>query len=280
MRKRWPTSPLAALMALVVVVSSFVVPPPPAHAVDTCIHPDIKVFADGQLISDGAKIASDGGFGHAGTGLTFTFQARTFRASDDFCGLRTTDKLAWKVSAWPCENRPRPLPATGGSLTWRVTVPMDCEIISPPGLFSVSLTNGKGAATGTALIYAGAPQWVLPHEQARGLFGPFAMQADPVNTLTGALTEVATDAATPGLGVGLSVDRTYNSNDPSIGAHGKGWRTSFSDHLTIERAGASVVYHAADGRDIRFTRAGAGAAYVIERGTARFDLTRPRPGSP
>lgn len=268
---------IAPLVALVMVVAQLV-GVTPAMAVDTCIHTDVKVFADGELISDGGKIASDGGFGHAGTGLTFTFQARVFRASADYCVLRTTDSLAWQVPAWPCENHPRPKPVATQSLTWSLTVPLDCEVAAPPGLLGASLTNGKGAASGNALIYAGAPEWVLPHEQARGLFGPFAMQADPVNTLTGALTEVATDAAAPGLGVGLSVDRTYNSNAPDSGVHGKGWRTSYSDHLTLERGGASLVYHAADGRNIRFTRAGAGPAYVIERGPARFDLSRTATG--
>ncbi|MFC0628327.1 polymorphic toxin-type HINT domain-containing protein [Kribbella deserti] len=264
---------VAPLIALVMVAVQLV-GVTPAMAVDTCIHTDVKVFADGELISEGSMIASDGGFGHAGTGVTFTFQARTFRASADYCVLRTTDALTWQIPAWPCENHPRPKPVATQSLTWSLTVPLDCEVAAPPGLLGGSLTNGKGAASGNALIYAGAPEWVLPHEQARGLFGPFAMQADPVNTLTGALTEVVTDAAAPGLGVALSVDRTYNSNAPDSGVHGKGWRASYSDHLTIERAGASLIYHAADGRNIRFTRAGAGPSYVIERGPARFDLVR------
>jgi hypothetical protein len=54
------------------------------------------------LLSDGPVIANDGGFGHAGTGVTFTFQAHTFPTSHpESCGLWTYSRLTWEISAWP-----------------------------------------------------------------------------------------------------------------------------------------------------------------------------------
>ena len=139
---------------------------------------------------------------------------------------------------------------------------------------SASITNGKGSAGGDVFIYAGAPKWTLPNAQARSLFAPAGLQGDPVNTLTGALVMSETDLAAPALGVGLSADRTYNSDDAASGVHGRGWRTSYSDRLTSERGGAGVVFQVSDGRDVRFTRVGAGPAYAVERGVARYGLTR------
>lgn len=272
----------SGLVAAVVAVLSLLVPqlgsPPAASATplaEVCIHIDIKVYGDGVLLADGARIAVDGGFGHAGTGVTFRFQARTYPTSyPESCPLKITDQLRWEVSTWPCENKPRPAGIATQSLSWTVRLPFDCEILSSPGLLTASLTNGRGAAGGDVFIYAGAPKWTLPNAQARSLFAPAGLQGDPVNSLTGALVLSDTDLAAPALGVGLSADRTYNSDDPARGVHGQGWRTSYSDRLSIERGGAAVVLHAADGRDVRFTRVGAGPAYAVERGVARYGLAR------
>ncbi|HET6296942.1 MAG TPA: DUF6531 domain-containing protein, partial [Kribbella sp.] len=248
---------------------------PVASAEDgTCIHVDVSVTASGELLTKGPQIANDGGFGHAGTGQTFTFQARTFSPSLSICVIKLTDPRTWQVSVWPCANHPKPKPARTQSLSWSVTVPLDCEISSSPGLLSASLTNGKGSAGGYVNIYAGAPGFVLPDKQARGLFGPFAMQADPVNSLTGALATVDTDAAVAGLGVPLTVERTYNSNDAVAGPLGPGWRPSYSDRLAIE--GSGVRYLASDGREIAFAKRGTG--FLVEPGVARFNLARTSSG--
>ncbi|MEU4607226.1 DUF6531 domain-containing protein [Kribbella sp. NPDC023972] len=251
----------------------FVVPlSPPAHAAPpgTCVHVDVSVTASGELLTKGPQIANDGGFAHAGTGQTFTFQARTFAPSGDICTIQLTDLRTWKVSAWPCENHAAPKPARTQSLTWTVTVPVDCSLSSSPGLLSASLTNNKGSASGNVMIYAGAPGFVLPDLQARGLFGPFALQSDPVNSLTGALVASETDAAVDGLGVPLTVTRTYNSNDSGASPLGRGWRPSYSDRLELDAGGAR--YLASDGREIAFDRQGTG--FVVERGVARFGLAR------
>jgi len=262
---------LLALLVCILLIAPLGLParaePPPAGM---CVHVDVHVTASGELLSKGPQLANDGGFGHAGTGQTFTFQARLFPPTQNICVIRYADLRTWQVSVWPCENHPRPKPARTQSLSWSVTLPLDCELISSPGLLSASLTNGKGSASGNVMIYAGAPGFVLPDKQARGLFGPFALQSDPVNSLTGALVASETDAAVTGLGVPLAVTRTYNSNDESPGPLGPGWRPSYSDRLALDAGGAR--YLASDGREIGFSRTGSG--FVVEQGVARFSLAR------
>jgi hypothetical protein len=68
---------LCAVLALLLLIPWTT--PPSATAEDgTCIHVDVRVSAGGELLSKGSEIAVDGGFGHAGTGQTFTFQAQLF----------------------------------------------------------------------------------------------------------------------------------------------------------------------------------------------------------
>ncbi|MFI6681698.1 DUF6531 domain-containing protein [Kribbella sp. NPDC050470] len=265
-------NPVRRLLALLVGVLLAVQPAPVAHAAPpgTCVHVDVAVTASGELLTKGPQIAHDGGFAHAGTGQKFTFTARTFAPSGNICTIQLADLRTWKATAWPCENRPAPKPARTQSLTWSITVPVDCALTSSPGLLSASLTNGKGSASGNVMIYAGAPGFVLPDLQARGLFGPFALQSDPVNSLTGALVASESDASVNGLGVPLTVTRTYNSNDSTAGPLGRGWRPSYSDRLTLDARGARYV--ASDGREIGFERQGTG--FVVERGVARFRLAR------
>ncbi|WBQ07839.1 DUF6531 domain-containing protein [Kribbella sp. CA-293567] len=245
--------------------------PTAAHAEDgTCIHVDVSITASGELLTKGPQIANDGGFGHAGTGQAFTFKARTFAPAASICVIKLTDARTWQVSVWPCTNHAKPRPARTQSLTWTVALPLDCKMPSSPGLLSATLTNGKGSTGGYVNIYAGAPGFTLPDKQARGLFGPFAMQSDPVNSLTGALAAVETDATLPGPGVPLTAARTYNSNDSATGPLGPGWKPSFSDRLAL--TGNSATYLASDGREIGFSRRR--GAFVVEPGAARFTLAQ------
>ena len=147
---------LVMLLAMLLVVPlSF--PATASYAEDgTCIHVDVSVSAGGELLGKGPQIANDGGFGHAGTGQTFTFQARTFAPSLNICALQLSDSRTWQVNVWPCVNYPRPKPARTQSLSWSVSLPLDCEVSSSPSLLSASLTNGRGSAGGYVNIYAGA----------------------------------------------------------------------------------------------------------------------------
>lgn len=143
---------LALLLALV-LLGPLTLRSEISHAEDgTCVHVDVSVTASGELLTKGPQIANDGRFGHAGTGQTFTFQARTFSPSLSICVIKLTDVRTWQVSLWPCTNHPKPKPARTQSLSWRITVPLDCELPSSPGLLGATLTNGKGSAGGYVIL--------------------------------------------------------------------------------------------------------------------------------
>jgi RHS repeat-associated protein len=96
-------------------------------------------------------------------------------------------------------------------------------------------------------------------------FGKHACAGDPVDCATGNLSEAATDISIGGRGVGLSLARTYSAQAAaaasSPGAFGYGWSASFSDHLTVEEAGAKVTLTKSNGRTVPFTRT-SGTAYA------------------
>jgi RHS repeat-associated protein len=79
--------------------------------------------------------------------------------------------------------------------------------------------------------------------------------ADPVEAATGAFYESQTDFAIGGLGLGLSLTRTYNAYAASmLGPFGYGWSASFGDRLRFEEEGAKVTVERADGSTVPFSR--------------------------
>ena len=60
---------------------------------------------------------------------------------------------------------------------------------------------------------------------------PSACTADPVNSLTGAFTDSATDLSLPGAGVTFVFGRSYSSVDTTTGRLGPGWTDSYSASL-------------------------------------------------
>jgi RHS repeat-associated protein len=85
---------------------------------------------------------------------------------------------------------------------------------------------------------------------------------DPVNCATGNFHETQTDLAIGGRGVGLDLIRTYNSQAGAAsiqGTFGYGWSNSFSDHLTIEKATATL--HQANGSTVPFIE-GSGESFT------------------
>ncbi len=70
------------------------------------------------------------------------------------------------------------------------------------------------------------------------------------------------DFAIGGRGVGLSMERTYNSQAATSGAHGVfgyGWSSSFSDHLMLESTHHLATLVQANGSTVPFTESGGGA---------------------
>ncbi|WP_189964025.1 FG-GAP-like repeat-containing protein [Streptomyces violascens] len=102
--------------------------------------------------------------------------------------------------------------------------------------------------------------------------------ADPVNTASGAVTESATDASVPGLGLPFTLLRSYRSNSSGAGGLlGKGWALSFESRLSVESSkatlvdsdGAQIVFAKnADGsftapKPVRFTLASSSGGYTV-----------------
>lgn len=89
-------------------------------------------------------------------------------------------------------------------------------------------------------------------------FGKHCKEGDPVDCATGNFSESQTDISIGGRGIGLYLTRSYSAQTAaaatSAGAFGYGWSGSFSDHLTLEEAGAKVTLTRGDGSTIPFTR--------------------------
>lgn len=86
----------------------------------------------------------------------------------------------------------------------------------------------------------------------------------PVSCATGNESETQTDLAIGGRGVGLTLERTYNSQAAAAGAKGAlgyGWTSSFSDHLVVEPSAKLATLVQANGSTVPFTE-GSGGAYT------------------
>jgi RHS repeat-associated protein len=82
---------------------------------------------------------------------------------------------------------------------------------------------------------------------------------EPVVVATGDLVESQVDFTIGGRGVGLDLNRTYNSQaaaEGSKGPFGYGWSSSFSDHLVFEKASKEVTLVQANGSTVPFTEGG------------------------
>jgi RHS repeat-associated protein len=86
---------------------------------------------------------------------------------------------------------------------------------------------------------------------------------DPVNALTGNLTELAKDLVVPGRGRSLELDRTYNALDAAtattVGRFGSGWRDSYAMNLVIDKTTGAVTVVQEGGAAVKFTRGGSGS---------------------
>jgi hypothetical protein len=57
----------------------------------------------------------------------------------------------------------------------------------------------------------------------------------------------------PGVGQGISVSRTYNSDSQTVGLFGRGWSTQY-DEAIISYDATLLSFNQGDGRAIYFTR--------------------------
>lgn len=81
--------------------------------------------------------------------------------------------------------------------------------------------------------------------------------ADPVDCATGNLFESFTDLSVGGLGLGLDLARTYNSQAAvaasAAGPFGYGWSAAYREYLETDSVSGAVTVHHADGSTARFT---------------------------
>ena len=97
----------------------------------------------------------------------------------------------------------------------------------------------------------GAPATPMPVGLVVGGLAPSGLQADPVASLTGAFTHAETDMTMPVRGASLDLWRSYSSNLDRSGTLGRGWTSSFSDSLVVER-GVAVTWRSSHGSSTVF----------------------------
>src|SRR5260221_2680360 len=115
-----------------------------------------------------------------------------------------------------------------------------------------------------------------PCEDCKGAVG------SPINITNGNMYLQQADYALPGMGSGINVTRTYNSNSQRAGVFGRGWSTMYDESIQIYSA-TFIRYNAAGGRATYFARPNAGAAFtpierdfhgqIVQNGSGRFTLT-------
>lgn len=86
-----------------------------------------------------------------------------------------------------------------------------------------------------------------------GAASPSVLRGDPVNTATGAAVEMFSDISLPGTGVALSLTRTYNSADSTVGPLGPGWTHAYNARISVDAYG-DVTVVGEDGQRAEFVR--------------------------
>lgn len=78
-----------------------------------------------------------------------------------------------------------------------------------------------------------------------------ALAADPVNTATGSMVEQFDDLLISSVGQSISIQRTYNSLDPTSGPFGPGWSFAYGMTLTPDDE-SNFVFRDGSGTQMRF----------------------------
>ena len=226
--------------------------------------------------TDGHEIPSNSGLADAvQPGEVVTASADIYNDDGDF----TTDavhqvKVTWEVlqcdgsvkvfdfnqvvdaHSWPYGG---PTPRVSADFTIPNTCP-DSDGLTRTTLNVVATEVSTGGAGEDGWIMLSLP--VVPMEQTHGCVcapgsaGKPRLQnfrGDPVNTATGAYSESTTDAVLGGVGVPLTVQRTYSSNDTNSTPLGPGWTMPWFASLTVTGNG-DIVFRAEDGNRYPYTK--------------------------
>ena len=151
------------------------------------------------------------------------------------------------------------------------------------GTLTVPVSNAETYNEAYAGLVALAPgnDLVVPLGQSDGYAfanNPSASIQDPVNTATGAFWTQEMDMQMPGIGVDFKVERSYNSQNATVGDFGAGWAWSYGSHLSVAQNGDVTVF-APDGQQVVFTLQGdgsyaaAGATSTLALANATYTLT-------
>jgi RHS repeat-associated protein len=117
--------------------------------------------------------------------------------------------------------------------------------------------SGVQAGDGSAVIDTGMPllsqsTGVLTDRGTHAISGSRAL-ADPVNTLTGAFINTATDLTLAAQGVSFAYTRTYTSSDATVGRLGPGWTDNYAVSLAVQSNG-DVILHGDEGQLVTFIK--------------------------
>ena len=140
--------------------------------------------------------------------------------------------------------------------TWATTIADAFTAAGGEGNVSTVADSALAAALSAAGVSQTRQDLQIDPPSAYGAQPTTGFSMDPVNTTTGNFLEPERDLGFTGASASLEVTRMYNSLDDHVGLYGPGWSSILEIRLLLDDEGASFV--GADGRQVRFPRAGAG----------------------
>lgn len=173
--------------------------------------------------------------------------AATFMEHCDFGGIDVSPVILG-FAAW--------LSANAQDVDWINTVAAAFEAAGAGAGIAAVPDAALSAALAAAGVNAAREDLTIDPPQAYGGVPTTGYSNDPVNTSTGNFLEPENDLAFIGAASSLSLTRMYNSLDRESGVFGRGW-SSILD-VRLEVGDEAAVYVQADGRHVRFARAGEG----------------------
>ncbi|GAA1493542.1 DUF6531 domain-containing protein [Curtobacterium herbarum] len=150
------------------------------------------------------------------------------------------------------------LAANDQDVAWATTIADAFAAAGGEGSVSTLSDAALGAALQAAGVSATRSDLQIDPPTAYGAQPTTGYSMDPVNTTTGNFLEPELDLAHDGASASLRFTRMYNSLDRRVGLFGPGWASVLDTRLLLDDEGASFV--GADGRLVRFPRAGSGWA--------------------
>ncbi|QNE43542.1 type IV secretion protein Rhs [Frigoribacterium sp. NBH87] len=199
---------------------------------------NLRSFASSTTTLDGELSSRPG---------TLSSALDTFSTQCDW-GEFSADGLVRALSAWLDDN--------ANDAAWATTVADKFAQAGGEGSVSTLSNAAIAASLQAAGIDLGRDDLVIEPPQAYGGAPTNGFSVDPVNTTTGNFLETEVDLPFAGASTTLSVSRTYNSLDGTVGLFGPGWSSVLETRLELDDEGATFTM--GDGRQVVFPRLGDG----------------------